>query len=68
MQVRDLWRGKHGEVHGVFVGDELEIVTTVRGRRRILRLVPAEGGVRVIDKLPDGMLAETLLMFPRETG
>jgi hypothetical protein len=61
MQLRELWRGKHNEVHGVRVGDELEIRTTTHGRTRITRIIVEPDGVKVIDTLPDGMRAEMSL-------
>ena len=59
MQVRTPWFGKNRELHGIWVGDELEISYRARRGKRTLRLIPTPDGVRVVSTLPDDLRAET---------
>lgn len=63
MQLRVPWFGKVKELHGVWIGDELEISYRARRGKRTLRLIPTAAGVRVISTLPDDLMAETLVAY-----
>lgn len=61
MQLRKPWFGKNNELHGVMIGEELEIAYRARRGVRRVRIIPTPTGVKIISVLPDGLMAEMLL-------